>query len=202
MQKVREVERDKRVPTEIPELSVRTKVALRGIPPKARSNIYVQPKGVVATLNQVCPKYTWKADTMFYPTDWMYNKKRKSIFKRKWFHVPTILNPPYAEENLAKESPRGCEEKPLKFHIAHILRVARDSQMPTAVLLPVRENRKWYKKLAHQNDVVRIFFKNPLAFLNIEGKPMPLAKFKSFLILIGMKSKDVFVNNNAEGYVC
>ena len=165
------------------------------------ANIYIQPDGLKKTMGVIFPEYEWIQDTVLYPRDWIYNKKRKSIFEQKFFHTTAILNPPYAEVYQSKDSPRSSEEKPLKYHIAHILKVARDSQMPTAILLPMRDHRPWFKKLQKQSDVVTIFLDTELRFKNMEGNLMPPAGFKSIISVIGFEKKSIHIKNDDTGYI-
>ena len=184
----------------IPKLSKNTKQKVKGIPTSILANIYIQPEGLISTMKELFPDFDWIQDTTMYPKDWIYNKKKKSIFDRKFFHVAAILNPPYAEIP-QKESPRAKDEKPLKFHIAHILKIARASQIPTAILLPRREDKSWYKKLIGQPDVTTIFFKNNLAFKNMEGKYMPPANFKSILAVVGFYNEKITIKNDKRGVI-
>jgi len=201
---MRETSNQKDVELEVkpkfPKISNSLRHKLKGIPYEIIANIYVQPKGVVDTISKFFPDLQWVADTIMYPVDWIYNKKRKSIFDRKWFHVPTVLNPPYAEIPQSKASPRHKEEKPLKFHIAHILQVARDSQIPTAILLPWRPEKNWQKKLQNQPDVATMYFQNPLQFQNAEGNLMPPAKFRSWLAIVGVNNTKIQIKNNSRGF--
>ena len=184
----------------IPTLSKATRQKVKGIAPESLANIYIQPEGLTKTMNTIFNEFNWVPDTTMYPKDWIYSPKKKSIFQRKFFHVSAILNPPYAEVP-QKRSPRAREEKPLKFHIAHILKVARASQIPTAILLPVREDKNWFKKLLKQPDVTAIFFSTELTFKNMEGKYMPPAKFKSFLAVVGFERKVLRITNDRKGFV-
>ena len=183
----------------IPKLSKSTKEKIRGIPIQTLANIYVQPEGIKSTMDKIFSDFDWIQDSTMYPTDWLYSKK-KSIFERKFFHVAAILNPPYAEV-CQKKSPRAKEEMPLKFHIAHILKISRASQIPTAILLPVRPEKNWYKKLMIMPDVTKVFFSKELTFKNMEGKYMPPAKFKSFLAVVGFKNEKVFIKNDKRGFI-
>ena len=183
----------------IPQISKPVKMKIRGIPREILSNIYIQPEGILQTVQKFFGDFEWVQDTILYPVDWIYNKSRKSIFERKWLHTPTILNPPYAEVFQSKKSPRAKDEKPLKFHIAHILSISRASQMPVAILLPKRTDKSWYKKLTNQPDVSTLYLENPIKFKNLEGNYMPTAEFKSFIAVVGFAKKSVKIKNDEYG---
>ena len=186
---------------EIPKLSKKIRSKIKGVPIEIIANIYVQPEGLKKTVGIIFPEYEWIQDSVLYPRDWIYNKNRKSIFEQKFFHTPAILNPPYAEVYQSKNSPRAAEERPLKYHIAHILKVARDSQMPTAILLPLRNHRPWFKRLVRQPDVVTIFLENELRFKNMEGNLMPPANFKSIISVVGFEKRTINIKNDSSGYI-
>ena len=191
----------KRKILDIPKLSKKTRDKIKGVPIEVIANIYVQPEGLKKTLNLIFPEYEWIQDTVLYPRDWICNKNKKSIFDRKFFHTPAILNPPYAEVYQSKNSPRSKDEKPLKYHIAHILKVARDSQMPTAILLPRRSHRPWFNKLVRQPDVVTIYLDTELRFKNMEDKLMPPAKFKSIISVVGFENRSIHIKNDSTGCI-
>ena len=184
----------------IPKLSRKMRAKLRGIHSDTLANIYLQPEGLPDLMGKLFPEFDWVPDSTLYPKDWILSPNKKSIFQRKFFHMPAILNPPYAEVP-QRSSPRAKDEKPLKFHIAHILQVARASQIPMAILLPVREGKSWFKKLKKQPDVTCVFLANELTFKNIEGEYMPPAKFKSFIAVVGFHKSDLKVKNNKRGFL-
>ena len=186
--------------TNIPKLSKATKRKVQGIAPETLANIYIQPEGIVKTMNTIFSEFKWIADSTMYPKDWIYSPKKKSIFERKFFHISAILNPPYAEV-IQKSSPRAKDEKPLKFHVAHILKVARASQIPTAILLPTRKDKNWYKKLLKQPDVTTVHLTTELTFKNMDNKYMPQANFKSFLAVVGFQKERILIKNNPRGFI-
>ena len=170
------------------------------IDPRCARNIYTQPPGVLSTVKSLFGQIKWNADSSIYATDFLTNFNRKSIFSRKFFNSAWVLNPPYAEEDLSSVSPRGKESRPLEAHIRHILKLSRKSQIPQAILLPVRRKKQWFKDLLEFDDVATIFFRRKICFFR-EGKKLGPAPFLSFVALVGFSKQTLQVDNNNSGFL-
>ena len=106
-------------------------------------------------------KFVWLKDV--YPLDYDSNSplEGRSVFRRRSFSAPGIVNPPYDPQAESPTSP----DLDLGHHVAHLVQCARNGQTELIITVPLRRKSTWFSWLKIQPDVALVHVSGKCSFL-------------------------------------